>query len=81
MRATLSARCAVATQLAHSMTGCPSRFGQLRAMCPEFYDTMPRHSSWTKVIWQYIVDPSVGPFSRIKRTTLSDEARARVRAS
>jgi len=50
-------------------------------MCPEFYDTMPRHSSWTKVIWQYIVDPSVGPFSRIKRTTLSDEARARVRAS
>ena len=50
-------------------------------MCPEFYDTMPRHSSWTKVIWQYIVDPSVGPFSRIKRKTLSGDVLERVRRS
>lgn len=55
------------------------RLPQLRAMCPEFYDTLPHHSSWTKVIWQYIVDPSVGPFSRIKRSRLSDEVKARVR--
>jgi len=57
------------------------RLPQLRAMAPEFYDTMPRHSSWAKVVWQYIVDPTVGPFSRVKRRTLSDSVRARVRAS
>lgn len=57
------------------------RLPQLRAMAPEFYDTLPHHSSWTKVIWQYIVDPNVGPFSRVKRATLNEETLKRYRAS
>lgn len=55
---------------------------KLRALAPEFYDTLPHHSSWTKVIFQYIVDPTVGPFSRVKRVTVhDDEVLARLRAS
>lgn len=44
-------------------------------MAPEFYDSLPHHDSWCAVIYNYITDPSVGPYSRIKRdpkhTTLS----------
>eukprot|EP00501_MAST-03F_sp_TOSAG23-6_P002298 GSMAST32.ASY1.ANO1.2400.1 assembled CDS len=44
-----------------------SRLPTLRAMAPEFYDTLPYHDSWCAVIWQYITDPEIGPWSRIKR--------------
>jgi len=44
-----------------------SRLPQLRAIAPEFYDTLPCHSSWLKVIYDFIVDGSVGPFSRVVR--------------
>lgn len=44
-------------------------------MAPEFYDTLPSHSSWVKVIYDYIFHPSVSPFSRVKRNTLSPEDR------
>jgi len=44
-----------------------SRLHLLKAMAPEYYDTLPSYTSWTKVIWDYITDPSVGPFSRVVR--------------
>jgi len=44
-----------------------SRLPQLKAIAPEYYDNLPSYDSWTKVIWDYIVDPSVGPFSRVVR--------------
>jgi len=44
-----------------------SRLPQLRALAPEYYDTLPCHSSWLKVIYDFIVDGSVGPFSRVVR--------------
>lgn len=50
-----------------------SRLPALRQMAPEFYNEMPRHSSWTKVIWTYIFDSTIGPFTRVKRQRLSDE--------
>jgi len=40
---------------------------KVRAIAPEFYDTLPHHDSWCAVIWNYITDPGVGPYSRIKR--------------
>jgi len=43
-----------------------SRLPTLKKMAPEFY-TMPSYTSWTKVIWDYITDPSIGPYSRMKR--------------
>jgi sphingolipid delta-4 desaturase len=60
-----------------NIPGC--RLPALRAMAPEYYDKIPHHTSWTKVIFDYIFDPAVGPFSRIKRSTLSDDAKARLK--
>jgi len=45
--------------------GC--RLPQLKAIAPEYYDDLPSYNSWTKVIWDYIADPTVGPYSRVLR--------------
>ncbi len=44
-----------------------SRLPQLRRMAPEYYDTLVYHTSWTKTLWDYIMSPNVGAFSRVKR--------------
>lgn len=44
----------------------------LRKMAAEFYDTIPHYHSWVKVLWDFIVDPKLTPFSRIKRNLMSD---------
>ena len=36
-------------------------------MVPEYYDNLPCHYSWSRVIYDFITDPDVGPYSRIKR--------------
>jgi sphingolipid delta-4 desaturase len=46
-----------------------SRLPELRRLAPEFYETLPHHYSWVKVIWEYITDPTVGPFNRVMRKT------------
>jgi len=47
------------------VAGC--NLPKVRAMAPEFYDTLPHHDSWVAVIYNYIMDPTVGPYSRVKR--------------
>jgi len=44
-----------------------SRLPALHAMAPEYYKNLPCHDSWVKVIWDYIMDPTVGPYSRVMR--------------
>ena len=44
-----------------------SRLAQLRALAPEFYDTLHVHRSWTATLWRFVTDPSIGGYSRIKR--------------
>lgn len=44
-----------------------SRLPLIKKMAPEFYDNLPYYTSYVKVLWQYITDPSIGPFSRVKR--------------
>lgn len=51
-----------------------TRLPALRALAPEFYDTLPSHPSWPMVIVNFIRDPEVGIFARAKR--LSKEAKA-----
>lgn len=46
---------------------------KVRQIAPEFYDTLPHYHSWIKVIWDYIVDELISPFSRMKRVTLSNK--------
>lgn len=55
-----------------------SRLPLLRAMAPEYYDNLPHHTSWVKVIYNYIMDPAIGPHSRVKRRTLNDQDREEV---
>lgn len=65
----------------HDFPNIPGyRLPALRKMAPEFYDNMPHHSSWMKVIVEYIMDPTVGPFSRIKRDRMEPSRKAKLMA-
>ena len=44
-----------------------SRLPQVRKIAPEFYDNLPHHYSWSKVIYDFITDPKIGPYARVKR--------------
>lgn len=52
----------------HDFPSIPgSRLPLVKKMAPEFYDGLNHHTSWSRVIYQYIMDPNVGPYSRVKR--------------
>ncbi|CAK7274268.1 sphingolipid delta-4 desaturase [Sporothrix epigloea] len=52
----------------HDFPAVPwTRLEKLRSMAPEFYDNLPRHESWTYVIWRFIWDENVGLRCRVKR--------------
>lgn len=40
---------------------------QVKKIAPEFYNTLPQHDSWSAVLYDFIMDPDVGPYARIKR--------------
>jgi sphingolipid delta-4 desaturase len=40
---------------------------RLRAMAPEFYDNLKYHSSWSRLLFQFIFDKRYSLFSRIER--------------
>ncbi len=44
-----------------------SRLPQLKRMAPEFYDDLYAHRSWTKTLWSFVTDPTLGGHSRVKR--------------
>ncbi|CAN6447004.1 unnamed protein product [Victoria cruziana] len=44
-----------------------NRLHKVREMAPEFYDNLHSHRSWSQVIYMYLADPTVGPFTRMKR--------------
>lgn len=50
-----------------------SRLHTVRQVAPEFYMDRPHYYSWVKVLWDFVLDPAITPFSRIKRRTLGDE--------
>mmetsp|Transcript_13319 Transcript_13319/g.17237 ORF Transcript_13319/g.17237 Transcript_13319/m.17237 type:complete len:371 (-) Transcript_13319:122-1234(-) len=45
----------------------------VRKIAPEYYDEMPHYHSWIKVIWDYIVDDNISPYSRVKRATMTNK--------
>ena len=52
----------------HDFPSIPgSRLPRVKEIAPEFYDNLHHHTSWTYVLYKYIMDPDVGPFSRVKR--------------
>lgn len=52
----------------------------VRKIAPEFYDNMPHYHSWIKVIYDYIVDDNISPYSRTKRVTMTNEEIGALRA-
>jgi len=44
-----------------------SRLPEVKRIAAEFYDDLPQHISWPRVIWDFLFDPDMGPYSRVKR--------------
>ncbi|XP_055853004.1 sphingolipid delta(4)-desaturase DES1 [Episyrphus balteatus] len=52
----------------HDFPAVPgSRLPEVKKIAPEFYDSMPQHTSWMRVLYDFIMDPAVGPYARVKR--------------
>jgi sphingolipid delta-4 desaturase len=52
----------------HDFPGVPwSRLPQIRAIAPEYYDTLLYHTSWTKLLLRFLFDPKVTLQSRVER--------------
>jgi sphingolipid delta-4 desaturase len=41
---------------------------KLRALAPEYYDTLKSHPSWSGLLFQFIFDPEFTLFCRVERT-------------
>ncbi|XP_063715627.1 sphingolipid delta(4)-desaturase DES1-like [Symsagittifera roscoffensis] len=39
---------------------------KLKKMAPEYYDSLPHHTSWVKCLVDFVLNPDIGPFARIK---------------
>lgn len=48
-----------------------SRLARLRALSPEFYDSLYAHVSWTSALWRFVTARELGGYSRIKRRRAS----------
>jgi len=42
-------------------------FFQVKKIAAEYYDNLPYHQSWIRVLWDFVFDDSIGPYSRVKR--------------
>uniref|UniRef100_A0A023GIT3 sphingolipid 4-desaturase n=1 Tax=Amblyomma triste TaxID=251400 RepID=A0A023GIT3_AMBTT len=52
----------------HDFPGVPgSKLPLVKKIAGEFYDDLPQHNSWVKVLYDFIMDPDIGPYARIKR--------------
>ena len=40
---------------------------KVKEIAPEYYDDLKSYRSWSQVIYMYIMDRTVGPFTRMKR--------------
>ncbi|VVC99646.1 unnamed protein product [Leptidea sinapis] len=40
---------------------------RVKRIASEFYDDLPQHNSWSSVLWDFVMDPEIGPYARIKR--------------
>jgi len=52
----------------HDLPSIPwNNLPKLRAMAPEFYDYLKYHTSWTRLLFQFIFDERYSLYSRIER--------------
>jgi len=61
----------------HDLPSIPwNNLPRLKAMAPEFYDSLKFHSSWTRLLFQFIFDKRYTLFSRIERSKGNDRPSA-----
>jgi len=54
----------------HDFPNIPGfRLPEVKKIAPEFYDNLPCHNSWIKVLYDFITCTELGPYARIKRKT------------
>jgi sphingolipid delta-4 desaturase len=59
----------------HDFPNIPgSRLHEVRRIADSFYRDLPFHTSYCKVLWDYITNPSMGPYARIKRNPKASDA-------
>ena len=49
----------------HDFPYIPStKLPEVKRIASEYYDNLPYHTSWVKVLWDFIFDPDLGPHAR-----------------
>eukprot|EP00794_Sanderia_malayensis_P020609 gene20609-22643_t len=62
----------------HDFPSVPgSLLPKVREIAPEYYENLPSHNSWVKVLFDFVNDPAVGLYSRMKRKAFNDNMKAR----
>ncbi|XP_069500669.1 sphingolipid delta(4)-desaturase/C4-monooxygenase DES2-like isoform X2 [Ambystoma mexicanum] len=52
----------------HDFPSIPgSKLPEVKRIAAEYYDNLPQHISWARVLWDFVFCDSLGPFSRVKR--------------
>ncbi|XP_058835843.1 sphingolipid delta(4)-desaturase DES1-like [Topomyia yanbarensis] len=55
----------------HDFPAIPgSKLPEVKKIAPEFYETIPYHTSYLRVMYDFVRDPTVGLYARIKRKPL-----------
>lgn len=49
-----------------AIPGC--KLPLMKKIAPDYYDNIPTHDSWCRVLYDFIFDPSIGPRARVKRS-------------
>ncbi|CAF0945653.1 unnamed protein product [Rotaria sordida] len=56
----------------HDFPYIPGRnLPKIRKIAPEYYDNLPCYTSWTKVLYDFVMNDNVGPWARVVRSTKS----------
>eukprot|EP00042_Codosiga_hollandica_P016287 m.40972 g.40972 ORF g.40972 m.40972 type:complete len:348 (-) comp46092_c0_seq2:167-1210(-) len=60
----------------HDFPSIPgSLLPEVHKIAPEWYDDLPAHPSWTGCMIEFIMNPNMGPFTRLKRDTPVDASK------
>ncbi|KAG1972542.1 sphingolipid delta(4)-desaturase/C4-monooxygenase DES2 [Pimephales promelas] len=52
----------------HDFPSIPgSKLPEVKRIAAEYYDSLPQHTSWMRVLWDFVFDDTIGPYARIKR--------------
>ncbi|CAF2882586.1 unnamed protein product [Rotaria sp. Silwood2] len=54
----------------HDFPNIPGRnLPKVQKIAPDYYDNLPCYTSWTKVLYDFVMNDNVGPWARVVRPT------------